>query len=225
MACVRFSAPALAHAVIRAQKQQVRFDVRRGGGRERRLGRGCTDETLGNGGCDPVLYFEDGRKGLVVTIRPFLRTAVRIHQLCSDAYTVAVSLHAALQHRTGAELTADVAEVFVALAEAEARRLRDHAHAVDASERIHDLLGNPIAEVLVIRVSDGFTKGRTATCRRSSGSDGVDRGSSSIAATTTTIAASAAAISSRRRRAVPSLPYCSPVKPIALPAWSLRVQT
>ena len=142
---------ALPHSMVRAQEQRVGVDVLGQRGGEAHTRRQGVYETSGNGGRELVLHLEDVGHATVVAFRPLRLARVRVEQLRADAQPIAVALHAALQHRAGVELAADVANVFAAVPKAEARRLRNHTNPGNAAERVHDLFGQPVAEELVIR--------------------------------------------------------------------------
>jgi hypothetical protein len=82
------------------------------------------------------------------------------NQLRGDARALAGTAHAALQHRVHAKLLADAAQVLVLALELERRGAPDHLHAVDARERVQDLLGQAVGEELVLRIVGHVDEGQ-----------------------------------------------------------------
>ena len=74
---------------------------------------------------------------------------------------------AALEHRADAQLAPDVAHVELAAAEAERRGARGDAQARQPGQRVDQILGQPVAEVLV--VAGGAEAGQTAAPRPTPG--------------------------------------------------------
>ena len=118
---------------------------------------------------DLVLDREDVLEAPLPGLRPQVVAVAGTDQLRGHPHAVAGLAHAALEDRLDRELAADLARVDAAVAEAEGGRARGHAQAAHAAHRIDDLLGQPVAEpVLVVlgaEVGEGQDRDRGAALR------------------------------------------------------------
>src|SRR5215468_2744320 len=76
----------------------------------------------------------------------------RRHQLCRDAQTVVGSAHTAFENGAYLELFSDNAQVDMFTFEGECRAARDHVQSLNLSERVDDLLSDPVGKVFVLWV-------------------------------------------------------------------------
>ena len=83
-----------------------------------------------------------------------------VDQLRVDAEPAAGLAHAAFEHGPHAQLLADVADVGVLALEREARGPRGHVQGRDVGQHADDLLGDPVAEVLGVRIRAHVAKGQ-----------------------------------------------------------------
>ncbi|OFW47357.1 MAG: hypothetical protein A3J29_23325 [Acidobacteria bacterium RIFCSPLOWO2_12_FULL_67_14b] len=107
-------------------------------------------ERAGDGGGDLVLHAEQIDQLAIVALRPE-RAAVRCpDQLRADADAAARFAHAAFEDRADAKRAGDAAHVRRLALEREGGCARDHLEALDPGQRVDDLLGEPVAEVLTV---------------------------------------------------------------------------
>ena len=79
-----------------------------------------------------------------------MRIGARVDQLRRDAHAFAAATDAAFEHVADAQPFRHGGDVDVLAAEGEARGARRHAQARDPRERIEQLLGEPVGEILVV---------------------------------------------------------------------------
>ena len=99
---------------------------------------------------DLVLHVEDVLQLAVVALGPELEAVARVDQLHGDADAVARAAHAALEHRRDAELVGDRRADRRRLSERERRRARRDAQTRQLRERVEDLLGDAVAEPVLV---------------------------------------------------------------------------
>ena len=105
---------------------------------------------LDDSGGDLVLHSEHVRRVAIEALRPELIAAHDIGELRGHAKPVAGRPHAALEDVAHRERTRDGRQVAVVVAGPEGGGARCDADPVDADQRVHDLLGHPLAEVLLV---------------------------------------------------------------------------
>src|SRR5215472_16329654 len=74
------------------------------------------------------------------------------HQLCRDAQTVVSSSYTALENGAHLELFSDNAQVDIFTLEGESGASRDNVKSLNLSQRVDDLLSDPVGEVFVLRI-------------------------------------------------------------------------
>ncbi len=141
-----------AGVALAAQVQVVGLQVvGRLGGDRLLLLRGERDaQRLGDLARDLVLHLEDVLHLAVVALRPEREVGARVDQLGVDAQAVAGAAQAAGEHVRGAQLLADLRRRDLLVAVGEHRRAREDVQAADLRQLGDDVLGDPIAEVLVL---------------------------------------------------------------------------
>jgi hypothetical protein len=102
---------------------------------------------------DLVLNLEHVGHLAVVALGPELVSGRDTHELCRDAQLRAGPPHAPLEHARDVELLADRTDVELAAAKAKRRRPRRHVHAGQRRECVDEVLGEAVAEVLVVGVA------------------------------------------------------------------------
>lgn len=100
----------------------------------------------------PVLQREDVRERSVVAVRPLLVAAGCLDQLHVDADLIAGATHAALDHVADAEGARGLRNVDGAVAVAEGRVARDHRQAVDLRQVGHQVFGDAVGEIELLRI-------------------------------------------------------------------------
>src|ERR1700730_14637466 len=88
----------------------------------------------------------------VEPIRPEAETVGDFDELGSDAELGAYPTEAAFQYRLHTEGVSDLADIFVAAFERKARRPRRHTEPFDPRQSVQQILADPVAEKLVLRV-------------------------------------------------------------------------
>ena len=116
-------------------------------------------QRIPDGARDLVLHGEDVAHVAVVALRPELMSLRGVDELRRDAQARARLAYAAVEHEARAELLADAAHVQVAALECQRRRTRHHPKTGELGERVADLVGQPVAEVLVLHVRAQIRKG------------------------------------------------------------------
>jgi len=109
---------------------------------------------------DVQLHGETVLQRAVVGMRPKVVTVAGADQLGGDACTLALAAHAAFEHGGHAQRLADLAQVLVLALELERRGATHHLQAIDARQRVQDLLGQAIGEELVFRVGRHVDEGQ-----------------------------------------------------------------
>ena len=94
----------------------------------------------------------------VELLRPQTIAVRHVAQLRGNAQTVALALDAAFQHRGHVKQFADLPDVFVPAFESKGRGARRHAQFRHSGQCIEDVLGNAIAQILVLLVSTHIDK-------------------------------------------------------------------
>ena len=97
-----------------------------------------------------VLDGEDVDRLLVEPLRPELVAARDVGQLCRGPQPAAGRSHTALEDMVDGEGARDRRQVGAVLPRPERRGPGRHADPVDPHERVHDLLGHPLAEVFLV---------------------------------------------------------------------------
>src|SRR5215469_9744438 len=105
---------------------------------------------------DPLCNFLLNRKHIlhltVVALRPQMISIRSRHQLRRDAQTVVSSSHTALKNGANLELFSDNAQVDIFTFERESRASRNNVQSLNLRQRVDDLLGDSVGEVLVLWV-------------------------------------------------------------------------
>ncbi len=109
-------------------------------------------ELAGDGGGDLVLDGEDVARVAVEALRPELISGPGVGQLRGDANAFSRPAHAALQHGSHVERRSDLLDVRFLALEREAGRARGHAQLRHPAQSAQDLLGDAVAEELVLRI-------------------------------------------------------------------------
>ena len=89
-----------------------------------------------------------------------MRIGCRIDQLGIDADLVARSPDAPFQHITHSQLAADLLGIDGLVAVGERRGARNHQHLRDPREIGRHILGDPVSEILLLRVVAEVCKGQ-----------------------------------------------------------------
>ena len=101
---------------------------------------------------DFVLHVEQVRHLAVIALRPEVIAVARVDELRGDAEARPGSPHAAFENGGDAQRVGDLANVLGLALEREGRRARGHLQPRDLRQEIDDLLGQAVAEVLVVLV-------------------------------------------------------------------------
>ena len=101
---------------------------------------------------DLVLEFEDVGDGAVVAVGPELGPVAGLDQPGGDPHPAAESPDAALEQVVGADGSPHLARVRLLALEGEGRRPRQHPDPADLADGAEDLLGHPVAEVLLFHI-------------------------------------------------------------------------
>ena len=109
-------------------------------------------EVFDDGEGDLVLDLEDVLETPVETLRPQVRAVPHIDELGSDAQPVAGLAHAPLDDGPDVQSTADLTHVLILALEGEGRGPRHHAQALHLGQGVDDLLGNTVAEELLLGI-------------------------------------------------------------------------
>src|SRR5262249_41394337 len=129
---------------------------------------------------DLVLDGEDVRQLAVVRLRPEVVAVGDVDQLGADPQPVAGLADAALQDGADAELFADLADVLVAALEGEGGGAGGDVQPLDPGQGADQLLGQAVAEVLVLGVGAEVAERQDGDGRggggRGRGGGEVDRG-------------------------------------------------
>ena len=106
------------------------------------------------GVCDPtrdlVLQGEEIAGVAIESLGPQMRVALGVDQLRANAYLLARSLDAPLQHITHTELAADPARVDGPVTVGQRGVARDHEHALEPREIGRQILGNAIDKIRML---------------------------------------------------------------------------
>ena len=89
-----------------------------------------------------------------------MEAARRIDELGGNAHTVAGSAYAALEHVAHTELAPDVLNLGLLVLVGESRVARDHEQVGTSGQRVREVLGNAVTEVLLFRVSTHVREGQ-----------------------------------------------------------------
>ena len=120
---------------------------------ERRGLRGKPDlESRGDGLRDLILHREDVRHLAVVALRPEMKTIGDLDELRRDSDAVARLANTPLENMLDVEPPADLSEFDVLSPEEEGGRAAGDLHAGYVGQHIDDLLGQTVAEILVLLV-------------------------------------------------------------------------
>ena len=95
----------------------------------------------------------------VVRLRPQVRVGARVHELGSDPELLAVLADAPLEHMRNVQLLGDLLDGDAPSLEREGRRASGHPKARKSRQRVQDLLGDPVAEVLLVASGAQVCKG------------------------------------------------------------------
>ncbi len=109
---------------------------------------------------DPVLQIEDLRALRLVPSRAELRSAFRVAQRHRDPQAAVGLSHAALHHVARAKFVANLPRRRRAPLESLHGVERHHPHSGKAAERVDDVLGDPVAEVLAPRIAAQVGEGQ-----------------------------------------------------------------
>jgi hypothetical protein len=101
---------------------------------------------------DLILDQEDVLELPVVGLRPEMASTFRLDQLGGNAHPVARLADAAFEHVGYVEHLSDLADVAILALERKGRRARDHLEVGLLDEFIQDLLGDSLAEVVVVSI-------------------------------------------------------------------------
>ena len=101
---------------------------------------------------DVVLNGEHVFHLAVVPLGPQMIAICDVHQLGRDPKPVAHLAHAALEHRRDLQLAPDVSHILALPLEGERRRARGNPERLHLVQRIDDLLGHPVREILVVGI-------------------------------------------------------------------------
>ncbi len=93
----------------------------------------------------------------------------RVDELGDDAELVSLAAHAPFQHGGDVQLLADLAHVQVLALEGEGRGAGDDADPRDVGERVDDLLGDAVGEVLVLLAAAQVDEGQHGDRRSAHG--------------------------------------------------------
>ena len=99
---------------------------------------------------DLVLDGEHIVQFAVVALRPEVITVRRVDQLRRDANAIARSPHAPLEDRSNAKSLPDLRDVLFLSAKGKRRRARRDLEAGHVRQRVDDLLGQSVAEILIV---------------------------------------------------------------------------
>ena len=135
-------------------------------GNQRSAGNEHRPERLHDRARQLVLDREDALQLPVVALRPEVIAALAVDQLRSNAQGIPFATHAALQDGGDAELLADLPYTEVLALVGKGRRPRDDANAVDVRQRVDQLLGHAVGEVLVVAPAAQVGKGEHGDRRR-----------------------------------------------------------
>ena len=128
-------------------------------------------EHIHDGLRDLVLDREDVGHLAIVALRPQVAAVGDGDQLRGHAQAIARLPHAALQNVRDAQRIANTADVFILALESEGRGPRRHLQPRQFRQCVDDLLGEPVAEVLVVlvaaHVGEGQHSDRGSLFRRS----------------------------------------------------------
>jgi len=109
-------------------------------------------DRAGNGPSDLVLQIEYVREIAVVPLRPDVIPGGRVDELGRDAYAVAATAHAALEHIAHAQLAADAANIVCAPLVGKRRIACDHHQPLKFRQCREQVLGDPVGEILLVGV-------------------------------------------------------------------------
>src|SRR5215469_1733578 len=101
---------------------------------------------------DPLLQLEYFFERAVETVGPQMRAGGRVDQLTGDAYPAAGFAHRAFEHRTDAQLAADLLHVDGLAFVGEARIAGDDEEPAYAAERRHDLLAHAVDKIFLLGI-------------------------------------------------------------------------
>jgi hypothetical protein len=109
-------------------------------------------QRLGDRSRDLVLDHEHVVDVAIEALGPQVIAVGDVHQLRADAQAVAGLADAALEHRLHVQSLADLAHVDLRALELERRGPRHDRQPLDAGERADQLLGHPVAEILLVGI-------------------------------------------------------------------------
>ena len=125
---------------------------------------------------DLVLHGEDVRVLAVEPLGPQVETGGHVGELGRDAQPAAGRAHAAVEDMAHRQRAGDRRRVAALALRAEGRGARRHPDPVDPDERVHDLLGHPLAEVILVpgraHVGERQHRDRNRSARRIGGGRG-----------------------------------------------------
>jgi len=113
-----------------------------------------------------VLDRKDALELAIVALRPQVIPVRHADQLREDPELIALSAHAPFQDGGDVQLRADLPDVEVLALEEECGGAGDDANALDVGERVDDLLGHAVGEVLVLLVAAQVREGQHHDRRR-----------------------------------------------------------
>ena len=140
----------------------IRLDVLRGslGQAVRLSGRQGALQHARDGHGDLPLDGEEVVHRTVVALRPEVRVSGHIDQLGGDAQLIAGALHAPFQDGAHVQLPADLADGERVALELHAGGAADHVHVLDLGQLRDDVLGEPVAEELLLRIAAHVHEGQ-----------------------------------------------------------------
>ena len=109
-------------------------------------------QPLDNRARDLVLHVEDVFELAVVPLGPQLIAVRRVDELRGDAHARARLAHAALEHVPHLQALRDLADLDRLALERERGRARGDVKSFDLGQRVDDLFGEAVAEVLVLGI-------------------------------------------------------------------------
>ena len=113
-----------------------------------------------NGQRDLVLHGEDVSDLAVVLLRPSLIAVDDVDELRRNAQRRSGLSDATLENRADVQLATDLPDVDVLALEREGGTSGNHVQAFHAGQGIDDLLGNPVAEELLLRIATEVVEGQ-----------------------------------------------------------------
>lgn len=130
-----------------------------------------------------ILQFEQVLDASIEVFRPQMESRLAVDQLCSDPEALTGTAHAAFENRAHFEFARDFTQIDVSALVGKRRGPRRNVQPRYASERVNQLFGETVAEVLLVRIPGRFAKGRTAIelrVTRATGSDDLAADSATI---------------------------------------------